>query len=134
MFLFNFTFNSGNWILALRKWGHVCCVCSPGVCGRQRAVCGSCYDLEGGAESVEATRWELRGAGGELQQTCQFFLCEGWHNCPEPLHDLKNRRIRINSHCHPLLWSFNIIMWTQTILYKIYNIYRHQTLSDIILM
>ncbi len=46
------------------------CVHSPGVCMGQRAVCGSCYNLEGGAKRIEATGGELRGASGELQQTC----------------------------------------------------------------
>lgn len=61
----------------------------PSVCSWQRAVCWCCYDLEGWAECVEATRRELRGAGSELEETCKLFLSEGGHHGPEPLHHLR---------------------------------------------
>lgn len=45
-------------------------------------------DLEGGAKGVESPRRQLRGAGGELQQTSQLLLGEAGHHGPEPLHHL----------------------------------------------
>lgn len=60
----------------------------PSVCSGQSAVCGGGNDLEGRAQGVESSRWKLRGAGGELQQTGQLLLSETGHHCPEPLHHL----------------------------------------------
>lgn len=65
---------------------------SPGVCSGQSAVCGGSNDLEGGAKSVESPRGKLRGASGELQQTCKLFLCEAGHHGPEPLHYLWQKK------------------------------------------
>lgn len=52
-------------------------------------MCGGSDDLERGAKSVEPAVGKLRGAGGELQKTCQFFLREARHHRPEPLHHLR---------------------------------------------
>lgn len=82
-------------------------VASPGVCSWQRAVCWCCYDLEGGAERVKATGRELRGAGGELKETCKLFLSEGRHNGPEPLHHLQTRT---RAHTHSSLWTSLLVM------------------------
>ena len=58
------------------------------MCSGQGAVCGGSNDLERGAEGVETPGGELRGAGGELQQTGQLLLGEAGHHGPEPLHHL----------------------------------------------
>lgn len=65
------------------------CVYSPGVCSGQSAVCGGSDDLERGAKGVEPPGGQLRGAGGELQQTRQLLLREAGHHRPEPLHHLR---------------------------------------------
>lgn len=85
------------------------CVCfySPGVCSWQRTVCWRCYDLEGGAECVEATGRELRGAGGELEETCKLFLSEGGHHGPEPFHHLQTR---VQTHTDSTLWTSLLVI------------------------
>lgn len=76
-------------------------ICLPSMCGGQSAVCGGGDDLKGRAKSVEPSGGKLRGASGELQQTCQLFLGETGHHCPEPLHHLwiERRRKKDKNQC-----------------------------------
>lgn len=70
-------------------------------------MCGRCDDLEGGAQCVEPPRGQLRGAGGELQQTSQLLLGEAGDHGPEPLHHLERRRTNVLK-C-PDRWKENTI-------------------------